>query len=223
MSTPTRPKPRQKLTNPGTTPPGGFVFKDPQTQFVSRAPRLDRLIHLASEHRRANGLPVPDDFGFDVEDQICRRIPPRMCRERSFMGGVKAIINRAKFNLQAVRNGSKAFFALAKNSKATLLAPDETPLAMRRAHVCAQCPWNIASEACTSCGGLDGEVKRAVGGQRYQQAKAMGLKVCAGCSCMLTAKVWFKHDVIRKLTPDSVMATLPDACWIKTEAKPQPE
>lgn len=221
MSTPPRPKPRQKLTNPGTTPPGGFVFKDPQTQFVSRAQRLDRLIHLASEHRRANGLPVPNDFGFDVEDQICRRIPPRMCRERSFSGVMKSIINRAKFTVQVVRNGSMAYFGLAKDSKASLVGESETPLVMRRAHTCAQCPWNIASEACLKCGGLDGEVQKAVGKRRYEQAKAMGLKVCAGCSCMLTAKVWFKHDVIRKLTPDSVMATLPDACWIKTEAKPE--
>lgn len=221
MSTPTRPKPRQKLTNPGTTPPGGFVFKDPQTQFVSRAQRLDRLIHLASEHRKANGLPVPNDFGFDVEDQICRRIPPRMCRERSFSGVMKSIINRAKFTVQVVRNGSMAYFGLAKDSKASLVGESETPLVMRRAHTCAQCPWNIASEACLKCGGLDGDVQKAVGKRRYEQAKAMGLKVCAGCSCMLTAKVWFKHDVIRKLTPDSVMATLPDACWIKTEAKPE--
>ena len=216
-------KPRQKLTNPGTTPPGGFVYKDPQTQFVSRAQRLDRLIHLAGEHRKANNLPVPEHFGFDVEDQICRRIPPRMCRERSFGGAVKSIINRAKFNLRAVSNGSRAYFMMAKNPKEHLLSQDETPLAMRRAHTCAQCPWNIASEACLSCGGLDGEVKRAVGGTRHAQAKAMGLKVCAGCSCMLTAKVWFKYKSVRVLTSNDVMATLPDACWIKTEAKPQPE
>ncbi len=221
MSTPPRPKPRQKLTNPGTTPPGGFVYKDPQTQFVSRAQRLDRLIHLASEHRKANGLPVPNDFGFDVEDQICRRIPPRMCRERNFMGGVKAIINRAKFTLQAVRNGTKAYFMMAKNPKEHLLAQDEAPLAMRRAHACAQCDWNVPSIACLSCGGLDSEVKKAVGGNRHAQAKAMGLKVCAGCSCMLTAKVWFKHKSVRELTPNDVMATLPDACWIKTEATPK--
>lgn len=44
------------ILHPTSVPPGGFVFRDPNTDFLIKHNNLENLFNLATRHRAANGL-----------------------------------------------------------------------------------------------------------------------------------------------------------------------
>ena len=217
-----------RFTDPRTEPPGGYRYKDPNTGYLSIGGTLAICIKNAEDHRRANDLAIPEDFAFQVETWICRQVGGRWCMDRRPVAVpasepkqslLRRVISSAALGLEVVRNGSQAMFKLMSTANYV-----DAARAQNRAKICAACPLNRASSACTSCGGLDGTVTKLVGQtknflvSKEHLGTAKDLMVCAACKCMLKGKVWLKYPIIRKLTSQATFDSLPDACWIKREA-----
>lgn len=217
-----------RFTDPRTEPPGGYRYKDPNTGYISIGGTLAICIKNAEDHRSANDLAIPEDFAFQVETWICRQIGGRWCMDRKprpipptepKQSLLRRVISSAHLTLDVVKNGSRGLFALMSTANYV-----DTPVAQRRARVCAGCDLNRASPECTACGGLDGFVRKKITPHREMLVSKQHLGtqkdliVCAACKCMLKGKVWLKYPIIRKLTSQATFDSLPDACWIKREA-----
>ncbi len=60
-----------KLKDPKSTPPKGFLYIYPITTMAIDARNIDNWLTLATDHRVANALPLPELK--EMEDQLCGR------------------------------------------------------------------------------------------------------------------------------------------------------
>lgn len=63
-----------KLNSRQVGPPDGFVYRQPETGRLYRESGLSALLKRLREHRRAHGIPMPEGWEAEVEDQICLQI-----------------------------------------------------------------------------------------------------------------------------------------------------
>src|SRR6266404_1749644 len=69
----------RSLKRKNECPPDGFKYVHPETGHATVAFDPYNWVEKAKEHRRANGLPIPDDFEQQMEDQLCGTLPPELC------------------------------------------------------------------------------------------------------------------------------------------------
>lgn len=200
-----------------TVPPGGYRFFEPRTKTNLSADSLLDLARNVITHRHSNSIEGPSDEETvmrEVEDQLCRVLPPGICRD---VEGQRVVSARV-MSFDAIRQGTATLVGFLVGGAKRV----DKVLANARAKTCAGCFANRdPSGECTTCSKAQFEtlVREAAG-------KVVGaeptdydgyLKACVYCACGLKAKVWLAIDLLRQHTPHEQFAQLPDHCWLKTE------
>ncbi|MDE2102729.1 MAG: hypothetical protein KGL39_36125 [Patescibacteria group bacterium] len=177
------------LGNPRQTPPGNFVYVQPETQTRMEHETLGELVDLVSKHRLYKGLPSanPDLVSLDIQRQICAAMPPGVCYAEP--GEDYKPLNDLSRNLtlEKIESFSLAVFEWVK-SGAHFVDEEE---AQRRAKICLGCPFNKAPHAC-SCAPLWAFIKRLIPPRRQID----NLHVCGICGCVNSAAVLAPVNVL---------------------------
>lgn len=188
----------KKLINPMAEPPNGFTYVDDDTGYMTVGASLSSLIQIARDHRRANELPIPEDFAAQVEHHVCLENPPSFSTGALAAGESHSSVldeYRIRRNVQSLLNGYKA------HGK-ELVDPN---LANRRAETCVGCAENIQSPICLGCVGL---IDFAHGYFSRTTPVDKQLKVCRQTACMLKTQVHIPDEALIDFEAD-----FPDQCW----------
>ena len=207
------------LLHPNQVPPGGYKYTDPDTGFQTSGLDYRQVIRNAALHRKANHLPVPDDFEAQVLTVWCKKWGPSWCKPVDAAPDVFTRIRRSIESSRVFRGTA----ALAKFlNKANIVTPE---VMKARADVCRACPMRGASAACVGCSAVGKTLHKLIGRERVAAAEeavttkdSRGLTACEGCGCYLPGKVWLSVKGNQDLTPPAIRAKLPASCWVNTEA-----
>jgi len=173
-----------------TTPPGGWLYKQPETLFEMKAENAEALLNLVVAHRNFKGLTPTDreTVWKEIQRQICTRLGLRECK------------SEGKDDPWKPQDGSKPLITMdgmIAFSKAALkfvasggeLAPMEE--VQRRAEICLRCPMNQPVVGC-SCNIFYKLIEASVPKAR----RIDGLNLCMACSCSLQAKINLTEEQI---------------------------
>ncbi len=203
-----------KLQITGTGPPGGWYYKDPETGREFRPVAWNDMLPAIKEHRRANNLPIPSMLREQVEDQVCKHVPPEWCGNVAVQGRVTPL------TFAEVIQGTLLLSEVVARAIASKLFGTKSPFveqitANDRTRVCAHCHYNTGIQGCSSCnlGKLYAIVTQIVG-QRTTSGSEM-LNACKICKCALKAKVWIDQAILQRHLSDDQNAAFPEWCWAK--------
>lgn len=200
----------QRLIEPDTVPPDGYRYFQPETRVTVRGGDYYDLFLKVKQHRVANNIPLGAQWQDEVEDQLCRALPPGFCKQTD--------PNRDKVNVMTrvtwtdIEHGTSVMvnWALAG------LPYVDQALAEERADICTRCFYNVQiQERCGGCGALVNLVHRAIGGRKT--ASDPLLRSCAVCKCSNAVQVHFPIDQLAKGVPPEMLKQFPDWCWKKNE------
>lgn len=204
------------LVKRNETVTGGFRYlvpetnkwmPDPATHGASSMFTLQDLLDVVRAHYLGNNLAVPGNLQALVEDQICRSLPPKWCRDEK--GRQLRGKGLADFSWQTVARGTRALasFLLAGRQR----VPDSE--AVRRSNICKRCHFHRDPKECKSCGGetLFSVAKAVVGGVTLPSDQ--GLKACAVCGCGLVAAVRVPLEILNDGVPVEESEMWPEWCW----------
>lgn len=154
---------------------------------------------LAKAHLHANGRPLDLNLESDMQEQLCKTLPPGWCSYDD--------PNRPRPTVSldwgTVKNALVTFGTwIAQGCK--FVDPIE---ADRRAEICSRCYLNVPVSGCAACQKLIGDT---IGERKTRFDYA--LKGCAVCKCTLRAKVWFEQSTLDK-SNEKVQSMFPSHCW----------
>lgn len=216
-------------------PPGGYVYRQEQTKWVSsKGSDFNSTVAQIIAHRKANpGITKQYNLATDkeavaleLECSICARLGnnPAYCLNDSAPSPFLQSHSQKSTAAAAVGSARKAVAGV----KTVLdwlgsgLRPAKQEVANARAAVCAECPnnkegnfWQKLDAAAAGQIKLLVELKNDL---KLTTPLDDKLKTCDVCDCHLQLKVWADIKHIRDNTPPEVMAALPDFCWVKMEA-----
>ena len=213
------------LKDRNTVPPGGWQYRVPETGTLLTGATIAAVARAASEHLQANGImQSPHELAGKVENQICAN-HPHVCFQRGHAATApkRAHTPGHKWSMTEIKNGIDAFVRFLKPDHFVTRQQSFT-----RASVCASCPLNIDSAACSACSsGLLYMVKRKLDSGRVsdmdrQFTGSRKLKLCDACGCFIQAKVHLKiAAVMATMSPDQLERISKEApgCWILKENK----
>ena len=195
--------PRLCLINPlrGPVPPDGYRYVDPQDGFVSHAWDYRTWVETARRHMEVNNREVPLSLEADMQEQLCRILPPGWCnyddpaRPRpgialEWTDLAKGLVTFGKWIADGCQFVSQAE-------------------ADRRALVCSRCYLNMNVSGCAGC---QKAVTAVVAGRTTKYDES--LRACGACKCMLRAKVHFPLKTLDTQT-ESLQSMYPEHCWLK--------
>lgn len=191
------------LKHPGTVPPGGFKYRQPETGLTLTGDSLSDLINKTVSHRRYKGL-KPDSaemVSLDVQRQICTRLGKADCKEEETDSWVP-VPTTPRFTLTDILAFSRTLLEFIKSGGA-LVPIDE---AQRRREICVVCPLNQKATGC-KCSLFYKAVNAAVPKERRWD----DLHVCGICHCSTMAKVNVPLSVIEA---DKRKLAFPVNCWM---------
>ncbi len=211
------------LLHPNQVPPGGYHYIDADTGFQIKGLDYRQVIRQAATHRKANHLPVPDDFEAQVLTKWCAKWGPSWCGNTQPQPAPTGFFKNIRRSIESSRvfRGTAALAKLL--NKANLVSLD---VMKARGEVCRACPMRGASAACVGCSAVGKSLHRIITRERVAAAEeavttpdSRGLTACEGCGCFLPAKVWLSREANQNLTPPAIRAKLPASCWVNQEAK----
>ena len=211
------------LNDKTTVPPGGYQYRVPETGLLLQGATLASVARAAQAHLAANGInKTSHELAALIEDQICQRHPEACWNHpKALAPAAKPRPKGHKWTVSEVKRGLDAFF---KYLVPRRFAPEAK--SFERATVCAACPLNVNSEACSSCtSGLLQMVKTTIGRTRAQNLDRhftgnRTLRLCDACGCFIHAKVMLDADAVAaSTTPETLSRIRKDApgCWILKE------
>ena len=195
----------QRLLQKETVPPDGFRSLQPETRVWIRGGDYWTWLENDKAHRVANAIPITPFWADEVEDQLCRSLPPGHCKEKE--PGVKPVNVPTRLSLDDVTRGSTAFGEWIVAGR-PMVAQAE---AERRAGICASCFYNIDIPGCKPCNGALNVIKRIVGIRKTTSDPWM--KSCAVCRCFNAVQIWFPAERLIQGTTDKMMSEFPEFCW----------
>lgn len=170
------------LKSRNTSPPGGFVYFQRETEFTLRGENEHQLIDLVVAHRKYRNLHPQDREAvrLDIERQICTRLGYNECRPEGKDDKWKPQDNtKPVIGMSQMLAFSKAAFAFL--SSGAEMAPIEE--VKRRQAICLGCPLSSLVSGC-SCGIFYKAVAALVPASRSNPK----LGICLACSCSTAAK-----------------------------------
>ena len=191
----------QLLKRLDVSPPDQFRYVDPDTGWLNRQMAYDTWVLKQKEHRRANGLPVPDDLEALMQDQVCRTIGPEWCEyanDGSFVN--------LRFTLGDVVTYTKALIAALTGN---YVSEEE---ANRRARICAGCYLNVTVGGCGACHQLNNLVA-SDRSTPYDES----LRNCAVCKCFNKFQVHVPLTILSSHSSGERQAQYPNFCWLKVD------
>lgn len=190
-----------RLKYPHMEPPGGWRYKDVKTGMLIFGSNKTDLILKCKEHRRANNLPIPDNFDAYVERYICLNIPPELVLGLTD-DHVVSEEAMTKFNVTQKTDE----FLLAWKQSGQKLVPQEA--ADLRASTCLNCSHNSKS-VCLTCQGLDVWIGGWTGQRKTPYDKH--LFVCSCDGVILYAGVHADYRYGKGVYPEN--------CWKRENIK----
>lgn len=95
------------ILNPGEVPAGGFVYRDPQTEFVIKHNNLESLFNMAMRHREANHLAFSAE---EFTSVVCASTKGIGCST----GETPSRLSQAKNLARDMGNWAKSGFSMAR-------------------------------------------------------------------------------------------------------------
>ena len=187
-----------------TVPPGGWRYVVPETKTSLKSGSLEDLKREVKKHLEANSLPVPADLAAVIENQLCELIGPEWCS----WGSAKYAAHPT-MSASDVVNGTKVILSWKLEGSPF----EDQNEANRRAAICASCMMNVHVAGCVGCSGLQGVVRKMVGGKKTAHDHL--LKSCAICKCLNGAQVWLPLDTLWRGVTSDINEAFPDHCWKK--------
>jgi len=188
-----------KLKNRSITPHGGYRDLNPQANFPFVADHFDQLVEKERAYLKVNGHTIPDDLASQIENRLCRLMPPGICESddgRSYNGG------RSNLPHERIINNS---MAVKSQSVCT------TEVAQRRAETCAACPHNVIKRGCGSCRGVDKAIRDMTQGRSSRLDSRLNVCDLLGVYCRVL--VHSLYPGVRK----SDISRLPQNCWVRNK------
>ena len=169
----------------GPCPPDGFRYVFPETGKEIHAWTYVDWVQLAKNHLQANNLPVPQDLGEIMQEQLCKTLPPGWCN----YDDPNRVRPSTSLSWGDIATGI-ATFTRWIGGGCKYVTQDE---ADRRALVCSRCYLNVNIEGCSGCQ----KIVQEITGQRKTKYD-FALKACGVCHCLLRAKVHFPQAILDK-------------------------
>jgi hypothetical protein len=192
--------------------PGGFKYFQKETNHTVEATTWNDLLLAVKKHRQSNGLAIGLLFEQEIEEQLCARMPPEICRHRDY----KKVDGVLPLSWKQVLNGTLTISHWLVTGRELV----EQTEANARARICGDCYFNRQTSGCAGCssGKLRGAVEALVGKRKtnYDQY----LRACGICGCSLKAKVWFPLDILHAHLSTEQNEQFPDFCWVKKKDAP---
>ena len=216
-------------------PPGGYVYRQDQTKWVSsKGSDFNSTVAQIIAHRKANpGITNQYNLATDkeavaleLECSICARLGnnPAYCLNDSAPSPFLQSHSQQKSTAAAAVGSARKAVAGVKTVLDWLgsgLRPAKQEVANARAAVCAECPnnkegnfWQKLDAAAAGQIKLLVELKNDL---KLTTPLDDKLKTCDVCDCLLKLKVWCQTDVILANTSDDVLQALDKNCWILSE------
>lgn len=192
-----------KLKSYASCPPDGFRYVHQETGHVTWAENVDTWHQQAVAHRKANNLPIPDNFFARMEEQLCDILPSGWCDQDD--------INRPRvdmrFGLRDVLAWAEAHLKLLGNNFVDQAESE------RRAKICASCYMNVEGQGCAGCQKVATLFTNELV-QRKTQSDQF-LKSCAVCKCYNRASVHFPLEILESSSNSEHQMLFPNFCWRK--------
>lgn len=187
-------------------PPDKYRYTCPDG-FVVEGWHPDQWLLDIKKHYRDNNIPIPDDLSEQAEDQLCRLLPPGLCRYQD--GSTLDTYIDVRLTQDDWIRGMGALLNIVTTRDA--LVDQET--AEARGRICASCPANILIKGCGACIGIADAILKIRGAA---STKADGkLMQCANCGCSNKAQVWVKTELLAKTVSEDQLRKfdLLSHCW----------
>ncbi len=190
-------------------PQGGFRYRQAESQLVIEGESLTDLVNRVRDHRIHKGLAPTDreTISVEVQRQICGRLGLAECSPEGIADEWTPVpADSDVMSLEKIVSFSRAGWEWMK-SGGELVPLHE---AERRRDICVKCPANAdLGHDCFTCK-LGQMVSEAVPAER----RFPDVRVCAFCSCSLSAKCSAPESVI--VASDKGRDILyPNHCWQK--------
>jgi len=190
----------ERLKDPCLHPPGGWVWRDPETTKVVVGGHFRALVDMAIRSRNFNKIDIPQGFEHIIEHDICRRLSDRFVTNRTSKLD-KEILSRHQVDTKTdtlLRAWVKAGRRLVTHEKSK-----------ERSAICQHCTRN-AKLGCLSCKGIDRYLLNWLGHNRRTGYEDL-LGGCDVTGCYAMVMVHLKLDDI------PLVGGTPDICWRKKE------
>lgn len=192
-----------KLKDKTLHTPIGFVYYDPDTKVTIRFGHFEGLVEACKKHRRANNLPIAENFSAVIEDFICRNSHPSFTIQETTASDHTDYAMTTTLIRQATELALKTW-RLTGNKHVAIAEAEH------RASICAMCTENMRHSACLSCRGIVKLVLRNTGiVTKYDKE----LHVCRISAVMNHAMIAMSTDAIQKATPKVMQDRYPTTCW----------
>jgi len=200
------------LNRRDAVPPGGFKFRQAETNFTISAPSFHDLVVQVRKHRNSNNLPIGIRFLEEIEEQLCENLGPEWCQRNDPSHRARASY---ALDFWTVMRGTGLLLDWMVSGRSKVSAQE----AEQRAHVCSTCPYNRGTSGCTSCNSnlILGLVNQIVGGDKTKYDNH--LNACQVCGCALKAKVWLDKELMQKHQDKATADAFPRWCWMSDQNK----
>lgn len=205
----------KRMLTPRVTPPGGWRYVDPDTQFYyGRHYRsLDELLDHVRTYRAQNKHDPISDLRLVVEDWLCcQPAVGRYCKEEPSPAG-RTIGHYAQ--------GAKAAVEIAVSKAAASVGIANGPfvslaVAEKRAAICVRCHYNEENESHSRLSRYTDTYVAGIVGNRKTSADGELLS-CTICTCALRPKVHISDSIIKSTMKSSDKPRFPNGSLGKDE------
>jgi hypothetical protein len=198
----------------GLHPPGGWKYKSPHDgQWIpaeGAMPAIGALVEAVNRMERSNEYPLSSRE--QIEDSICRNIPPEMCRYAN--GGMSESSELCHMSGGEMLAGAKAVGKLIWQIYTGGDPWVDQAEAERRAAICVRCPKNIDASGCPGCYVMT-EARSIIASQKGGKTTSIDqyLRQCCLCKCSISTIVHVKLDVLQTGMTEHQKKISPSQCW----------
>jgi hypothetical protein len=195
-------------------PPEGWKYTIPETGATITADFFSILRDRVLRHRKANNLPIPDDYDAFLQDAACRETNPPGSRCGTATPKPRTNKPIPVLLLSHVQRFLETVWAAVKDRK---FVGAET--AKERVGVCMDCPLRTTMPGgCTGCFTLLGKAEKLLAKKDAitiePDADGFVRNVCGACGCFIPLKVWLEDSTLNKAEGDNRPAYW-ERCWRK--------
>lgn len=195
------------LKTKDTVPPGGFIYRQPETGHLMKGTTFRELLAKVATHRNNNRIETTSRLSDEIEQAICARLSP----EDQHAHCKDGLPSRKTISWREVDRFLGTMAAWAQGGL-KLVSQEE---AERRAAICEKCPLNIGLHGCGMCRMALNEAREKI--LKRGTSHDSSLKACGVCGCDNKLQVHVPLNVLKSRQQEGL--SYPDFCWkIQTDA-----
>lgn len=165
------------------------------------------LVSRVNEHCSINGYPrIPEA---DMEDQLCKLLPPGWCLQDT--GDPPPWFINSRVTMDEVIRGTKVLASFIAQGMPLV----EKSVAAERGAICAGCPFAANAAGCGPCAGLSNLIGEIAGAAPLDSDPILGNRSCLICGCAARAQIWLPIELLAKGVTPEMDERWPTWCWKK--------